>query len=78
MDQFIACVTILLLFDFFGHEVCGILAPLPGIELKTPVLEGEVLTTRPPVKYTVVTDGIHLLNTLLFPSNNALGAGCFY
>ena len=50
---FIKFVTILLLFYvfwFFGPEACGILAPRPGIEPATPVLEGEVLTTGPPEK----------------------------
>ena len=37
-------VTILFLFMlwFFGHEACGILAPLPGIETTTPALEGSL------------------------------------
>ena len=37
-------VTILFLFmfQFFGHETCGILAPLPGIETTTPALEGSL------------------------------------
>ena len=33
------------MFWFFGREVCGILAPRPGIEPTLPALEGEVLTT---------------------------------
>ena len=37
-----------LMFWFFGHEACGILAPWPGIEPTPPALEGEVLTTGPP------------------------------
>ena len=42
------------MFWFFGHEVCGILAPRPGIEPvppaleAPPALEGEVLTTGLP------------------------------
>ena len=48
---FIEFVTILLLFYvfcccfFLGHKAPGILAPRPGIEPATSVLEGEVLTT---------------------------------
>ena len=38
------------MFWFFGHEACGILAPLPGIKPTTPALEGEVLTTGLPGK----------------------------
>ena len=44
------CVTILLLlfmFWFFGCEACGILALWPRIELATPALKGEILTTGP-------------------------------
>ena len=48
--DFIELVTILLLFDFFGHEVCGILAPQPGIEPVPPMLEGAVLATGLPGK----------------------------
>ena len=36
------------MFWFFGHEVCGILSPQPGLEPMPPALEGEVLTTGPP------------------------------
>ena len=45
---FIESVTILILFWFFGHEACGILAPQPGIEPTSPVLEGKALTTGLP------------------------------
>ena len=38
------------MFWFFGHEACGILAPLPGIKPTTPALEGEVLTSGLPGK----------------------------
>ena len=38
------------MFWFFGREVCGILAPQPGIEPAPPTLEGEDLTTGPPGK----------------------------
>ena len=43
-------VTILLLFFFlmfwfFGHKACGILAPRPGIEPIPPALEGGFLAT---------------------------------
>ena len=30
---------------FFGHELCGILVPRPGIKPASPALEGEVLTS---------------------------------
>ena len=33
------------MFWFFDHEACGILAPQPGIEPTSPVLEEKVLTT---------------------------------
>ena len=33
------------MFWFFGHEVCWILAPQPGIEPALPALESEILTT---------------------------------
>ena len=35
------------LFWFFGHDVYSILAPQAGIEPASPLLEGEVLTTKP-------------------------------
>ena len=35
---------------FFGHEACGILVALPGIEPAPPALEDGVLTTRLPGK----------------------------
>ena len=38
------------MFWFFGPGACGILAPRPGIELASPALEGEVLTTGQPGK----------------------------
>ena len=43
-------VTILFLSYIlaFGLEVCGVLAPQPGIEPTYPALECEVLTTGPP------------------------------
>ena len=36
------------MFWFFGQEVPGILANLPGIDLAPPVLEGKALTTGQP------------------------------
>ena len=41
MLQYCFCFT----FQFFGGEAYGILAPGPGIQPVSPVLEGEVLTT---------------------------------
>ena len=38
------------MFCSFGHAVCGILAPQPGIEPAPLELEGKVLTTGPPEK----------------------------
>ena len=38
------------MFWFFDHKACGILAPQPGIEPTSPVLESEVLTTGSPGK----------------------------
>ena len=32
------------MFWFFGHEACGILAPIPGVEPTPPALKGEVFT----------------------------------
>ena len=40
----------LLLFLFYDHEPCRILAPLSGTEPVPPALEGEVLTIGPPGK----------------------------
>ena len=47
---FIEFVTILLLFYASGGEVCGILAPRPGIEPTPPASEGKVPTTGLPGK----------------------------
>ena len=38
------------MFWVFGHEACGILAPWPGIEPASPVLEDEILITGPAEK----------------------------
>ena len=48
--QYCFCI----MFWFFGHEACGILAPRPGIEPSPSALEGEVLTTGPPGKSLVI------------------------
>ena len=37
-------------FWFFGHKVCGVLTPWPGIEPAPPALKGGVLTTESPGK----------------------------
>ena len=39
-----------MLWFFFGHEACGILAPQPGIQPAPTALEGEVLTSVQPVR----------------------------
>ena len=41
------------MFWFYGHKVCGVLAPHPGIEPASAALEGKTLTTRPPGKSPV-------------------------
>ena len=43
-------VVAVLCFEFLAYEAAGILAPWPGIKLSPHVLEGKVLTTRPPGK----------------------------
>ena len=45
---FIEFVTILLLFWFFVHKACRILAPQPRIKLTPPALEDEFLIIGPP------------------------------
>ena len=37
-------------FSFFGHQACGVIALVPGIEPTPPALEGEFLITGPPGK----------------------------
>ena len=41
------------MFYFFGLEACGILASWPGIEPAPPALEGKVLTTELPGKFSI-------------------------
>ena len=38
------------MFWFFGHEVCGILVPQPGIRPSPHALESKVFITEPPEK----------------------------
>ena len=40
-------ILLLLLFWFFGLEICGILAPKLEIQPTLPALKGKLLTTRP-------------------------------
>ena len=49
---FLEFVTVLHLFMFwfFGQEACEVLDPWAGIQLESPALKGEVLTTGPPGK----------------------------
>ena len=52
-------VTILFLFYvlvfwFFGHKACEVLAPWPGIEPAPSALEGKSLTTEPADKSPVL------------------------
>ena len=56
------------MFWVLGQEACGILAPRPGIEPKTPALEGEVLTTWPP--------GKSLLHNLFWPNTFRSSYAC--
>ena len=75
---FIEFVTILLLFYvlvFFGHNACEILAPQPGIEPTSPVMEGEVLTTGPPGKSLSLGFGTSVLSSVLM-SPGCLGGAC--
>ena len=61
------------MFWFYGCETWGILTPWPGIEqTHTPVLKGEVLTTRPPIchfKFGLFFDK-HVL--LTFPASSLM------
>ena len=52
LEVFLAFVTILLLFVFwgFGHEACGILASQPEVEPAAPALGSIAVTTGPPGK----------------------------
>ena len=45
--EFVTKLLLLFMFWFFGIQACGLLAPWPGMEPAPPVLEGEVLTTKP-------------------------------
>ena len=51
---FIICICLLNWFTvlFFTVLACGILVFSPGIEALPPELEGRVLTTRPPGKFS--------------------------
>ena len=60
------CVgSVVVACGFSCPTACGILVPQPGIEPKSPALEGEFLTTGPPGK------SCHKLlrETVLFPFN---------
>ena len=48
--EFVTLLLLLLMFCFFSHKACGILAPRPGIEPTPHALEGDVPTTGPPGK----------------------------
>ena len=48
--EFVTLLLLLLMFCFFSHKACGILAPRPGIKPTPHALEGEVPTTGPPGK----------------------------
>ena len=65
------------MFWFLSHEVCGILAPWPGIEPTPSALEGKVLISKPPKKSFLLMvfkkvnftskHAVCLLITILFP-----------
>ena len=59
------------MFWVFGHEVCGILAPQPGIEPAPPALEDEVLTTGPPGKSLCGVVNIFFQQQLMWQSRGA-------
>ena len=48
------------MFWFSGHEAYGVLAAQPGMELTSPALKGEVLTTGPPGKSLTVLNICHI------------------
>ena len=52
------------MFCSFGHEACGILALLPGIEPAPSAVEGEVLTTGLPEK----SPNFLFLKVFIYPS----------
>ena len=53
--------SILLLFFFFGHEACRILAPQPGIKLALFALQNEVLATGLPQKSLSIDSFLYTL-----------------
>ena len=53
------------MFQYFGGETCGIIAPGPGIETVPPALEGKVLITRPPGKSLYIFLMDITINTLV-------------
>ena len=52
------------MFWYFGHEACGILAPLPWISHPPPALESKVLTTGLPGKVKVTQSCPTLCNPM--------------
>ena len=73
LEVFLAFVTILLLFVFwgFGHEACGILASQPGLKTAPPTPEGQSLEHRTPGK-PLVTHPRESRNSL--PSTKCWGS----
>ena len=58
------------MFCFFpGPEACELLAPWPGIEHAPPALQGEVLTTEPPVKSLTQSSTCCFPNLFLTPGH---------
>ena len=52
--EFATILLLLFMFWFWGCEDCGILAPIPEIELTHPILQGQVLTTELPEKSQIL------------------------
>ena len=61
-------------FFFFGCEICGILAPQPGIKPVPPALQGEVLTTGPSGKS--LNSRFHIDYMITFHMNESKNGFC--
>ena len=64
------------MFWLFGLEVCGILAPPPGIRPIHPELEGKALTTelasKIPHIHSIQAQGIHTAHLSIFDNGVAI------
>ena len=71
--EFVTVLLLHFLFWFFACEVCVLLAPWPGIEPITSVLEDEVLTTGSPGKsLKLLLQFIKLINLFMYVSVHVL------